>query len=275
MNLVNQKLNISLFSAFTDVRYEDDTHTYTVGGKKGVSVTQLKKQYKLPFDEDYWSKYTALKMTGYPLHPGQKGKTVMLMHTDEVDINDYRRYTDVKHEDILKEWRKKGKASRERGTYLHKYLEEGTWRKRTLEKNKVLEAFLDYYHSRFIPIVTEFVVANAERTVFGQLDNLSFDTTEEKFCIIDYKTDAEIKRENKYDKMLPPLEELDDCNFNEYLVQLNMYREFVLPYVEVSSLYVAHIQEDKVELIPIPLYNVEPLLNDYHKQRIISVSANN
>ena len=68
--------------------------------------------------------------------------------------------------------------------------------------------------------------------------------------IIDYKTNKEIKTESYKDwegvseKLLPPLSNLDDCNFNHYCLQLSIYMYMILkhnPKLQPGRMFIHHI----------------------------------
>ena len=71
-----------------------------------------------------------------------------------------------------------------------------------------------------------------------------------KVNIIDYKTNKEIKMEGftnwegVTDKMLPPVDSLDDCHFNHYALQLSIYMYIILkhnPKLKPGRIFVHHI----------------------------------
>jgi hypothetical protein len=71
-----------------------------------------------------------------------------------------------------------------------------------------------------------------------------------KVNIIDYKTNKEIKKESyidwegKSEKMLPPVDGLDDCHFYHYALQLSIYMYIILkhnPKLKPGRMYVHHI----------------------------------
>ncbi len=71
-----------------------------------------------------------------------------------------------------------------------------------------------------------------------------------KVNIIDYKTNKEIKKESfvNYegisDKMLPPVDSLDDCNFYHYALQLSIYMYIILkhnPKLKPGRIFIHHI----------------------------------
>lgn len=71
-----------------------------------------------------------------------------------------------------------------------------------------------------------------------------------KVNIIDYKTNKEIKKESfvnfegKSEKMNPPVDGLDDCNFNHYALQLSIYMYIILkhnPKLKPGRIFIHHI----------------------------------
>ena len=71
-----------------------------------------------------------------------------------------------------------------------------------------------------------------------------------KVNIIDYKTNKEIKKESyvdwegKSEKMLPPVDSLDDCNFYHYALQLSIYMYIILkhnPKLKPGKIFIHHI----------------------------------
>jgi hypothetical protein len=68
--------------------------------------------------------------------------------------------------------------------------------------------------------------------------------------IIDYKTNKEIKTESfknwegMSEKMLEPVQHLDDCNFNHYALQLSVYMYIILkhnPKLQAGKIFIHHI----------------------------------
>jgi hypothetical protein len=68
--------------------------------------------------------------------------------------------------------------------------------------------------------------------------------------IIDYKTNKKIDTasytdwEGKSEKMLPPIDSLDDCNFNHYALQLSIYMYIILkhnPKLKPGKIFIHHI----------------------------------
>jgi hypothetical protein len=71
-----------------------------------------------------------------------------------------------------------------------------------------------------------------------------------KVNIIDYKTNKEIKMESyvdwegKSEKMLPPIDNLDDCHFYHYALQLSIYMYIILkhnPKLKPGKIFIHHV----------------------------------
>ena len=86
--------------------------------------------------------------------------------------------------------------------------------------------------------------------------------------IIDYKTNKEIKKESYVnwdgfsEKLSNPLNNLDDCNFNHYALQLSVYMYIILkhnPKLKVGKMLIHHVifDEDEKDLngYPVTKYN--------------------
>jgi ATP-dependent exoDNAse (exonuclease V) beta subunit len=111
--------------------------------------------------------------------------------------------------------------------------------------------------------------------------------------ITDYKTNKEIKTESFKDwegvseKLLMPVNNLEDCNFNHYALQLSIYMYIILkhnPKLQPGKMYIHHVvfeEEGKDEFgYPITKYDhnndpvvkeVIPMLIPYLKDEVISI----
>jgi len=111
--------------------------------------------------------------------------------------------------------------------------------------------------------------------------------------IIDYKPNKEIKTESFKnwegisEKMYPPVDHLDDCNFNHYALQLSIYMYIILkhnPKLQPGKMYIHHVLFD-IEGVdefgyPITKYdhNNDPVVKEvipmeipYLKDEVISI----
>jgi hypothetical protein len=198
--------------------FQEEGHQYySEFNKKHTSVTTFLKQYQVPF-------------------PDSAVHTYAKKHNRTV-------------EDVQAEWDYKRNLGTEIGSWLHMQIENQLLNKvpdlsymitnnrtplqyktklRYLENYKIqITKYLEW-QSKYTHIGNEIIVGN--KTYSGQIDELNVE------CIHDYKNDLEIKYENSWSnwkgvkthkKMLGPLSDLDDCNWNKYCLQISMYHHLL------------------------------------------------
>lgn len=84
----------------------------------------------------------------------------------------------------------------------------------------------------------EKIVFNEELRIAGTIDLFAKSKKDGTYWILDHKTNKSIDTANAYEeKAFFPIEKLDNCNFNQYALQLNLY-EFLLKwtgYVDINA----------------------------------------
>jgi ATP-dependent exoDNAse (exonuclease V) beta subunit len=73
---------------------------------------------------------------------------------------------------------------------------------------------------------TEWLVFDEAKRVAGSID-MTLADADGNIIICDWKRSKEIKRSNLYQKGLKIFNHLDDCNYNHYCLQLNIYRHIL------------------------------------------------
>jgi len=171
----------------------------------------------------------------------------------ELHYPEYVEYILELQQIILKRWEKKGDDSRTRGTAYHLYREELAYSTGTqpLEGVAVNAKVAQYYSFDLRDLSDgfhgELLVYNHRYKISGLVDRLwvtSKQITESdirkykpeniwrksdgtfwiKYIDLDdWKTNAKIKTENKYQKMLEPIDHLQDCSLYHYQIQISLY----------------------------------------------------
>jgi hypothetical protein len=97
-------------------------------------------------------------------------------------------------------------------------------------------------------VYPEHMVYLRSKGICGQSDLV--EVVNGKVNIIDYKTNKEIKMksyvnwEGVSEKMLAPINNLDDCNFNHYALQLSIYMYIILkhnPKLKPGKIFIHHV----------------------------------
>lgn len=225
------------------IYFKDEKHEYfSENNEKYTSVSSLYSQFKPKFDEEFWSQYKALEK----LIPGFKNvknrfssvREAVRVLSREMDHTKFHNTV----QEIKDSWKKNNKASINKGNLYHRDAEKMAYirglvqnpftnaqaRVIKLEKNKnysnhSLKTNLYDLEDGFYP---ELLMWNDEYKIAGQSDKVFITTSKEKryVDIDDYKTNKEIKKRGwRGQKMLPPLNHLEDCNYIHYTLAISLY----------------------------------------------------
>lgn len=211
--------------------FKNSTHEYFVNNKKYISFSALKKYIEPEKDwEEIAMKYA------------KKNKMTV--------------------KEVKELWYNKGKIAREKGTavHLHKenllkevkdspvYFSEGDEEIKTIKSIENLED----------GIYPELILYNNEFEVCGTADLVKIETIKGKryVDISDYKTSEKIDINSyqhpvtkKHQMLLPPCQNLMDCNFSLYALQLSTYAFFLERYNYIPrNLNIIHLK--MVECLP-------------------------
>lgn len=252
------------------ITFDEASHVYknVANNQRYYSATQIIEHYRPEFDNEFWLYYKVLQdVLGY--------------ENDEVGKKKYSKYLReefrfsfrYKHIDHLKaiaqhlgvdkqidvaykqkEWKDENKKSTDKGTKFHEDIE----RKRLAQKTKILECgntvhFRSFnkgleetsFGSEMVEGIPELRLYNHKYRIAGTTDDPIF-FPNRIVDINDWKTNKAIKFENSWDKMLYPLNHLDDCNFNHYNIQLSLYGWMLEQFgYKVRNLSITHVLFDE------------------------------
>ena len=253
-----------------DIIYSDDTHTYLSksDNKKYTSVTQLIHNYSQPFDSKFWASYKACEtILGpeefYPL------KQILLKNKIWKDsyITIYNidpKIFEAKRLSILNEYENKKNIACERGTAIHADLENLFYKSDPSVIKKYagggkFDIKPGYYQLDIEKaIYPEFLVSydfDDYLKVAGQIDLLIKDGND--IYIKDWKTNTKIDKESYFDRatkkhqmMKFPLNNIQDCNFYHYTLQLSLYAyllQKINPKFKIKGLSIVHFDHNGAE----------------------------
>lgn len=202
---------------FTDYWFDEVSHSYTYKGLKvKTSVTQLINKYVKPFEREYWLEKKSKKLG-------------------------------VTAEELAAEWKSKADISTISGTLFHAYMENSLAGKRyepienipkenlyfsQIEQDLNLlvpigKQFIEDTRHKLIPVKSELIVG-ISNLVAGQLDQLFYNPSTQKLEVWDWKTNKDIRIKSQYrEHLLEDLSRYDACEFYEYSLQLNIYKQIL------------------------------------------------
>lgn len=226
------------------VNYNDEKHVYwNDNGEKYISVTTLIGKYEQEFDKEFWSKYKALQaLTDEKDFKVFKSQLLKIKKFEDgiLDtLNIDKKLFTGKQQDILDEWQAENLKSCERGTKIHAQMENqfytgkesyslkqyGLGGKFKCDKGRTSLDLEQGVYPEYL------VYRDSEDGIIhlaGQIDLLVKDGND--ISIIDYKTNKKLDLKSyynpltkKYESMKYPLNNIMDCNFYHYTLQLSTY----------------------------------------------------
>jgi hypothetical protein len=233
------------------VTFFPKSHKYKIGQKELKSVTTFLSEFMEKFDADKISSFKAFQSK----RKGIKGQG-------------------------KKYWKQLWIDNAEHGTRVHemleKYIKNIEHKTDTNTEQDINKAFQGktflrgYLKSVGEPIVqSELIVYNKENLLAGQIDLLvernKDDSNDRVIDLIDYKTNSKIDQtayNNK--KCKQPIEELPDCSYIKYTLQLSMYAYFLEQLgAKIGDLKLVHLKDEEYVVYNIQYKRdtVERLLN--------------
>lgn len=183
-------------SSFNDLNFIESSHEYYIEREKLPSVSASLTNYKKQFDSYNISRAYAKK---HGLDP----------------------------QEVREEWAKKSNDACILGTRIHSFGERFFYNRNiTPEINQEI-AIVNYWDSlpkNYKPILCETKVYSKKYSFAGTFDLLIYDTKKRGLIICDYKSNKELFKNFKNEKLLPPFNDLLSNNFNNYSLQLSMYQ---------------------------------------------------
>lgn len=210
---------------FSQIQFDKARHSYTYHGRKLTSVTRVINQLKPPFDADYWSQKKA----------DERG---------------------VSKEVILAEWDQKRDASISKGIRVHEHIESVLTGQATTEdaflalndKLPEMDAFDVLWQTLAGQVEVEqieWVIGDGNLGIGGTVDTMLFGRNTNLHHVWDWKTNKSFKTENRFQTLLAPFDDLDDCEFNVYSLQASLYRLIIdnNTNLNLGDSYIVHLSQ--------------------------------
>ena len=221
--------------------FNDKNHTYTIdnNSKDVISVSTLVKTFFPKFDA--------------------KKVITNMKRKFNFELGEYKNMTD---EEIEKKWKLNGEQASSNGINIHKQIENyynGINIQQETEEFKSFLKFHEVIKDRLTPYRTEWPIFRDKKdtdTVIlaGELDMLyKIAGKNNDFELIDWKVIKELKYENKYEKGYGCLNHLDNCNYNHYSLQLNLYKTILEENYGISivNMSLVILKKDSYEVVNI------------------------
>lgn len=285
-----------------NVAFENESHTYwnVNDNEKYISVTTLIGRYEQEYDKEFWSAYKALEklipkdswaIEKKSLLNSKKFDKEILGAYDisELDFNKTQ-------QDILDAWEEENRKSKERGTKIHEEIENSFYdnpKDISLQKFGLggkFECKKDYSELDLeYGVYPEYLIYresdDGTLKIAGQVDLIVKQGNE--ITIIDHKTNKKIDQKSGFDtatrsnsKMKFPLNNLMDCNFYHYTLQLSTYAwmlQKINPDFVIKDLILNHYDHQGNNTLYHCEYlkdDVERMLKHYMKELVLEKQRN-
>lgn len=192
-----EKIKLQIEEYFKGLEFNEGAHIYSYDSKPlSISVSGLIKDYYKEFDA-YSISASIAKRDG------------------------------VTQESVLAEWKEAADLGCSIGNKTHLFGEYFPWDK-TLEPTtgyeEAVTKFWDDLPPHIIPMSMEQRMFHKEYMFAGTADILLYNTKTGEVIIADYKTNKDLFKNFKNQKMLAPFQDLLDCGFSKYRLQLSYYQ---------------------------------------------------
>lgn len=282
------------------VAFNNESHTYwnIENNKNYVSVTTLIHRYTQEFDKDFWSAYKALEKL-LPKESWQVEKKSLLnskkFHKELLDTYNIPEVEFNKvQQEILDNWDEENRKSCERGTKIHESIENSFYNNPkdiSLQKFGIggkFECRKDYSELDLeYGVYPEYLIYRESNDgilrIAGQVDLIIKQGN--NIVIVDHKTNKKIDQKSGFDsvtksnaKMKYPLNNLMDCNFYHYTLQLSTYAwmlQKINPNFVIKDLILNHYDHNGNNTLYHCEYlkhDVEKMLYHYKKELILQNS---
>lgn len=273
----------ALNDAFGDFKFFPEDHHYEYKGERvGISVTKFYAQYENEFKQEEVAEKIALK--------NKKNYDYAKNQLDYYYPDTVESYEELKEmlnlpitiQQVLDEWEYKNKFACEKGSAIHNFT-QALWNGAELSPmqfcsiewrgvqdmcaiiDKIAPQSLNFYkdyENKLEHIADEFVIGSNEYDIASCVDDLFVNKLTGGLVMVDYKTNTDIYKNDKYaKKMKPPLDHLKDTTLNHYALQVSIYKFLIETYTDlkVDEMFIVWFSEnnENYEILEVPYLKKE------------------
>lgn len=202
-----------LIKTFDRLVFDEPSHTYKVVGQGLTAVSNVIKEFVRPFDRK--------KISGFSAKKEGISQTQILKRWD--NIRDEACANGTRAHDFGERYviDKYGVPTNLTFDSVEQHLKEG---EELSPKELALIKFWDKKPEWYVPVCLELRMFCVEMGVAGTADIILLDKRDNTLVIADYKTNKDLFKNYKDQKLLGIFKDLKDCPYSKYVIQLSMYQ---------------------------------------------------
>ena len=190
------------------------------------------------------------------------------------------RYYGMKPKEIKTMWNESAQKASNNGTKMHADIESYLNQQRVTNDSREYEYFLKFIKkisSSLNIFRTEWMIWDSDFKICGSIDAV-FKTPDGEYHIYDWKRSKEIKKFNRFQRGTHHLtSDMDDCNYNHYTLQLNIYK-YILEKnygIKIKSISIAVFHPKNLNYRVYKVRDEQELVHNLMKDRIAQTISKN
>ena len=192
-----QALRVEILEFFKGMEFNAEKHEYSIKGKKfKISASGIYKKFQKPFDRENIS-YGVARSRG------------------------------ISQLDVYREWESAKELGCRIGNESHLFGELYPFNRELKPATGYQEGIVKFWEdlpSHIVPVIMELQMYHKNYMFPGTGDILLYNKKTKNFIICDYKTNKNIFKNHKGQKLLGPFSNLLDNPYNTYQIQISLYQ---------------------------------------------------
>jgi hypothetical protein len=214
--------------------FDEPSHTYKVAGRNLTPVSTFIKNFVKPFEAHKIAPYTARKegiTTEECLQNWDKIRDEACANGTRV--HDFGERYVIKNYGVISPLKFKG---------VLQHLKDG---EELQPKELALIKFWENKPDFYVPVALELRMFCEELGIAGTADIILLDTRDNSLVIADYKTNKDLFKQYKEQKLKGIFRDMNDCPYSKYKIQLSTYQILLeLTRYKISRRFLVWLKED-------------------------------
>lgn len=161
-------------------------------------------------------------------------------------------------EEVKQPWIDKTKYACDRGHEIHEFAEQLVSIEQKRLEDEAISKFWEDLSERYVVLVLELPMIHKYYIYCGTPDVILYDLWTDTIVIVDYKSNEDLFKNFRGQRLKEPFFFLEDCPFNKYQIQLCYYQLLVEQLnLEVSERWIVHVKDTNYKIFKTDDFTIE------------------